>query len=156
MDNYYYDTATAGLFAGIIVFGLIFAVIGYVLSSLFLMKIFEKAGVQGKWRGLDPGLQHHDPSLSSARHEPLADSVCLWCDRSAQLGTGHRTTHRTRSLRADDPRGLPRWTEAPEGGCMGRPLHLLVDRLARNQRFRQVALEHSDPARTVGWQCLLR
>ncbi|SDH41984.1 DUF5684 domain-containing protein [Microbacterium pygmaeum] len=33
---------------------LIFAVIGYVLTSWFLMKIFEKAGVQGKWRAWVP------------------------------------------------------------------------------------------------------
>ncbi len=28
--------------------------IGYVLTSLFLMKVFEKAGVQGKWRAWVP------------------------------------------------------------------------------------------------------
>lgn len=33
---------------------LILAVAGYVLSSLFLMRIFEKAGVQGKWRAWVP------------------------------------------------------------------------------------------------------
>jgi hypothetical protein len=33
---------------------LFFALIGYVLTSWFLMKIFEKAGVQGKWRAWVP------------------------------------------------------------------------------------------------------
>jgi hypothetical protein len=33
---------------------LFFAAIGYVLTSWFLMKIFEKAGVQGKWRAWVP------------------------------------------------------------------------------------------------------
>ena len=35
-------------------FILIFAVAGYVLTSWFFMKIFEKAGVQGKWRAWVP------------------------------------------------------------------------------------------------------
>src|SRR5690606_24706561 len=30
------------------------AVIGYVVGSFFLMKIFDKAGVQGKWRAWVP------------------------------------------------------------------------------------------------------
>ncbi len=33
---------------------LIFAALGYVLSSFFLMKIFDKAGVQGRWRAWVP------------------------------------------------------------------------------------------------------
>ena len=33
---------------------LIFAIAGYVISSFFLMRIFEKAGVQGKWRAWVP------------------------------------------------------------------------------------------------------
>jgi hypothetical protein len=33
---------------------IIFAVVGYVISSWFLMRIFEKAGVQGKWRAWVP------------------------------------------------------------------------------------------------------
>lgn len=33
---------------------LIFALAGYLLTSWFLMKIFEKAGVQGKWRAWVP------------------------------------------------------------------------------------------------------
>jgi hypothetical protein len=35
-------------------FFLILAIAGYVLTSWFLMKIFEKAGVQGKWRAWVP------------------------------------------------------------------------------------------------------
>ena len=38
----------------IITSALIFAVIGYLLTAWFLMKIFEKAGVQGKWRAWVP------------------------------------------------------------------------------------------------------
>ena len=55
MDPYYYDSgaAVAALF-GLVVVGFILAIAGYVLSSLFLMKIFEKAGVTGKWRAWVP------------------------------------------------------------------------------------------------------
>lgn len=55
MDTYYYDTgaAVAALFAFIAV-AFIFAIAGYVLSSWFMMKVFEKAGVQGKWRAWIP------------------------------------------------------------------------------------------------------
>lgn len=48
----------SGAYAGILAasFGLIFftAIIGYVIYSLFYMKIFEKAGVEGKWRAWIP------------------------------------------------------------------------------------------------------
>lgn len=54
MDSYYYDTGAAALVVTMVIFGLIFALAGYVLTSLFLMKIFEKAGVQGKWRAWVP------------------------------------------------------------------------------------------------------
>lgn len=50
----YYDTGALAIFGILIVLGLIFAAAGYVLSSLFLMKIFEKAGVEGKWRAWIP------------------------------------------------------------------------------------------------------
>jgi hypothetical protein len=33
---------------------LIFALAGYIIGSFFLMKVFEKAGVQGKWRAWVP------------------------------------------------------------------------------------------------------
>ncbi|MET0734076.1 MAG: large exoprotein [Microbacterium sp.] len=45
--------ALAWLFVFLPIF-LIFALAGYVLTSWFLMKIFEKAGVQGKWRAWVP------------------------------------------------------------------------------------------------------
>lgn len=54
MDSYYYDTGSAAIVGIAVLFGVIFAIAGYVLSSLFLMKIFEKAGVQGKWRAWVP------------------------------------------------------------------------------------------------------
>ena len=43
----------AALLIGILSF--IFAVATYVLSSWFLMRIFDKAGVQGKWRAWGVG-----------------------------------------------------------------------------------------------------
>lgn len=54
MGDSYNDGAVvaAALFFGFIFF--LFAVLYYVLSSLFLMKIFDKAGVQGKWRAWVP------------------------------------------------------------------------------------------------------
>ena len=52
MNSYYnYDTA-AGLLSSLIFF--VFSAAGYVLYSFFYMKIFEKAGVQGKWRAWVP------------------------------------------------------------------------------------------------------
>lgn len=54
MDSYLYDTGAAALIFGFAMFAFFFAIIGYVLSSLFLMKIFEKAGVEGKWRAWVP------------------------------------------------------------------------------------------------------
>ena len=46
--------AALAFIAIFVVFALIFGVIYYVISSFFLMKIFEKAGVQGKWRAWVP------------------------------------------------------------------------------------------------------
>ncbi|MGO2933961.1 DUF5684 domain-containing protein [Microbacterium sp.] len=54
MDSYYYDTGAAAFLGMIVLFSFIIAIAGYVLTSLFLMKIFEKAGVQGKWRAWIP------------------------------------------------------------------------------------------------------
>lgn len=56
----YYDDGGAG--AGAIIafvllvlpFLLILALAGYIITSYFLMKIFDKAGVQGKWRAWVP------------------------------------------------------------------------------------------------------
>ncbi|MDX2377369.1 DUF5684 domain-containing protein [Microbacterium sp. LRZ72] len=52
---YNYDSfAGAGFFVAFALFGLFFLLVGYVLTSWFLMKIFEKAGVEGKWRAWVP------------------------------------------------------------------------------------------------------
>lgn len=50
----YYDTSGIFALAGLALFLLILALAAYVVSSIFLMKIFEKAGVQGKWRAWVP------------------------------------------------------------------------------------------------------
>ena len=45
-DDYYsYSAASAGLYAIFVILGLLFAVAIYVVSALFLKKVFEKAGV---------------------------------------------------------------------------------------------------------------
>jgi len=54
MDDFPYDGAAVAAYAALVVFGLIFAVIAYVIFAWFLMKIFEKAGVQGRWRAWVP------------------------------------------------------------------------------------------------------
>ncbi len=56
MDDYSGGSAAAAAAALIALafFIFIFAVIGYVISAFFLMKIFDKAGVQGKWRAWVP------------------------------------------------------------------------------------------------------
>lgn len=53
----YSDTDGAAFFAllaAVWTVTLIFAIAGYLISAWFLMKIFEKAGVQGKWRAWVP------------------------------------------------------------------------------------------------------
>ncbi|WP_230114632.1 large exoprotein, partial [Microbacterium oxydans] len=54
MDSYYYDGVSAAALLGIVLVSVIIGLAGYVIGSLFLMKIFEKAGVQGKWRAWVP------------------------------------------------------------------------------------------------------
>lgn len=54
MDSYYYDTGMFAFLAALLLIIPIVAVAIYVISALFLMKIFEKAGVQGKWRAWIP------------------------------------------------------------------------------------------------------
>lgn len=52
-----YDTPDSGLYALVAIFGLflwIIAIAFYVIGSWFLMKIFDKAGVQGRWRAWVP------------------------------------------------------------------------------------------------------
>lgn len=48
------DGSGLALLAAAALFWSIFAIGFYILSSIFLMKIFEKAGVQGKWRAWVP------------------------------------------------------------------------------------------------------
>ena len=58
MSGYYDDGAGAGAFLALILLILpiilIIVLAGYIISSFFYMKIFEKAGVQGKWRAWVP------------------------------------------------------------------------------------------------------
>ena len=54
MDSYYYDAGAAAFIGIIVLISFIVGIAGYVLGSLFLMKIFDKAGVQGKWRAWVP------------------------------------------------------------------------------------------------------
>jgi len=53
MDSYY-DAGYAAFIGIIVLISVIIAIAGYVIGSLFLMKIFDKAGVQGKWRAWVP------------------------------------------------------------------------------------------------------
>lgn len=50
----YPDGAYAGLLVAFALFWFLFAIALYVISSFFLMKIFDKAGVQGRWRAWVP------------------------------------------------------------------------------------------------------
>jgi len=52
--NDYYDGAGLALFGVLFFILTIFALAAYVLGSWFLMKIFDKAGVQGGWRAWVP------------------------------------------------------------------------------------------------------
>lgn len=51
---YDYDGASAAAFLILGFFWFVFAVAFYVVGSWFLMKIFDKAGVQGRWRAWVP------------------------------------------------------------------------------------------------------
>lgn len=55
-DDYYYydDGAIWAVLGAFLVIGFVAMIIGYVLWSLFAMKLFEKAGVDGKWRAWVP------------------------------------------------------------------------------------------------------
>ncbi len=46
--------AVAVAYFGLILFGLLIAVAGYIIGAWFLMKVFDKAGVEGKWRAWVP------------------------------------------------------------------------------------------------------
>ena len=54
MDPYGNDGGVLALYAAFAVVWFIIAIAGYVITSFFLMKIFDKAGVQGKWRAWVP------------------------------------------------------------------------------------------------------
>ena len=48
------DAASAAAFLILALFGFLFAIVGYLISAFLLSKVFEKAGVQGKWRAWVP------------------------------------------------------------------------------------------------------
>ncbi|WP_223171032.1 DUF5684 domain-containing protein [Microbacterium sp. NIBRBAC000506063] len=48
------DAAVLALLAGFYFVLFIFAIAGYLITAFFLMKVFDKAGVQGKWRAWVP------------------------------------------------------------------------------------------------------
>ncbi len=50
----YSDAGYAGFIVFLVFFGLFFAAAGYLITSWFLMRLFEKAGVEGKWRAWVP------------------------------------------------------------------------------------------------------
>ncbi|MGA7149754.1 MAG: large exoprotein, partial [Microbacterium sp.] len=54
MYDDYGNGALFALYLVLIPLLFLFAIAGYVIGSFFLMKIFEKAGVQGKWRAWVP------------------------------------------------------------------------------------------------------
>ncbi|MGW8484130.1 large exoprotein [Microbacterium sp. NPDC055903] len=54
MSSYYYDASAAAALLIIGLVGLVFALAGYIILAIFLSKIFDKAGVQGKWRAWVP------------------------------------------------------------------------------------------------------
>ncbi|GAB3599902.1 large exoprotein [Microbacterium tumbae] len=54
MSSYYYDTSGLAALAIVGVLSFIFAIAGYVITAIFLSKLFDKAGVQGKWRAWVP------------------------------------------------------------------------------------------------------
>jgi hypothetical protein len=54
MSDYSDGAAGAAFLAIWFTFIFLFAIAGYIITSFFLMKIFEKAGVQGKWRAWVP------------------------------------------------------------------------------------------------------
>ncbi len=128
---------------------LIFALAGYVLTSWFLMKIFEKAGVQGKWRAWVPLYN----TLIFAKLGDLNPwwLLILWGGGIVLSWVpGTRQPHLPRGLHLHAPRRVARGPEAAEGSRLAHPVLLHLDRLVRHQRLRQVALEHGHPGRAVG------
>lgn len=52
--NPYYDSGYWAALGGLLILGFVLAIASYVIYSLFMMKVFEKAGVEGKWRAWVP------------------------------------------------------------------------------------------------------
>ena len=112
------------------------AIAGYVIGSWFLMKIFEKAGVQGKWRAWVP-------VYNTLIFVKLGDLNPWWL--LVLWGGGivlgwvpvHRLAHRPRRLPLHAAGRLAGGAEAAEGSRLADPLLLPGDRLARHHRLRQ-------------------
>jgi hypothetical protein len=155
MDDYSGGSAAAAA-AALIVFAFfifIFAVIGYVISAFFLMKIFDKAGVRASGA---PGCRSttswcSPSSATSARGSCWAPSGV----RCAEPGPGSRVDHRAAPGRCGCTGRVASGPEAAKRP-LGHPLCAARPGLARHPRLRQVALEHERAARAVGGERLPR
>ena len=105
------------------------------------MKIFDKAGVQGRWRAWVP-------VYNTLIFVKLGDLnpwwlLVLWGGGIvARLGARARLAHRPRRVRLHAAGRVARRAEAAEGSRLADPLLLPRDRVARHQRVRPLALEH--------------
>ena len=115
------------------------------------MKIFEKAGVQGKWRAWVP---IYNSMVFSKLGDLSPWLILIAIGASILLGwiPVIGSVIGIAAFVVTSARRVACRSEAAEGSRLADPLLLPQHRLARHPRLRQVALEHRDPRRTVGWE----
>ena len=151
--NDYYDGAGLALFGVLFFILTIFALAGYVLGSWFLMKIFDKAGVQGRWRAWVP-VYNTMVFAKLGDLNPWLILIAIGAGPAAQLDPGDRAPHQHRGVGREHPRRVAGRPQAAERGGVGHPLLLPPDRVARHPRLRPLALEQRRAAGAVGEQWL--
>ena len=104
--DYYDGSGGVALFAWLVLLpsSSCFAHRGYVLGSWFLMKIFDKAGVQGRWRAWVP-VYNTDDLLKLGDLNPW---LVLCCGAAASCSAGCRCSARCIGLAAFSTRCWPR------------------------------------------------
>ncbi len=122
---------------------LLFAIAGYVIGSFFLMRVFEKAGVQGKWRAWVPVYN----LMVLAKLGDLSPWIMLGAIVASSLLSqmpGHRLALLPRRAGSGRHGRVARGTQAGQGlavpAPVAHPRHRRAD-LARHPRLRQVAVE---------------
>ena len=145
MSDYSDGAAGAAFLVIWFTFIFIFAIAGYVITSFFLMKIFEKAGVQGKWRAWVP-IYNYMIFSKLGDLSPwlilIAFGASILLGWVPVIGWVVGILPLVVLLLAAWRVGLKLQKEAG----LAHPVLLPQHRVARHPGLRQVALEHRHPA----------